>query len=62
MPGTLLIAVILAGFGVCSVPPAVAAVNKCDVAWSKCNLNAGKCQTQDRCMIPCDQKHAVCKP
>lgn len=40
---------------------AVAAVNRCDIAWSKCNANSMKCQNQGRCMVRCDQKYAACK-
>ena len=52
----------LVGLGASSVTAVMATVNKCDVAWTKCNLNAGKCQDPSRCMIRCDQKFAACRP
>jgi len=58
----LIIVATLVGLCALSVTAVMAAVNKCDVAWTKCNMNAGKCQDPGRCMIRCDQKYAICKP
>ncbi len=62
MRNFLILAATLLSLGTSSMTAVMAAVNKCDVAWTKCNMNAGKCQDQSRCMIRCDQKFAACKP
>ena len=62
MRNFLIIVATLVGLGASSMTGVMAKVNRCDIAWSKCNMNAGKCQNSGRCMIRCDQKYATCKP